>query len=207
MGINVKENGGGSYDPVPQGMHQAVCYAVYDLGTQFSEKFGKSMKKVLIMWEIPEERIDIQRKDSGEIVNLPRAISKEYTASLHQKSNLRKQLEAWRGRAFTAEELAGFDLVKLLGVNCMLQVIHQTKGDKTYANVETVVPLMKGMTKKNPENSTKWFSFEDQTEIPDGTPEWVVKKIEAAEEWNASSDPEPPPSDDSGFVPDDDIPF
>ena len=205
MGINVKENGGGNYEPVPEGMHQGICYAVYDLGTQFNEKFGKSIHKVLIMWEIPEERIDIER--NGETINLPRAISKEYTASLHEKANLRKQLEGWRGRAFTPEELKGFDLTKLLSVNCMLQVIHTTKNDKTYANVQTIVPLMKGMAKKAPENPTKYFSFEDGTTIPEGTPEWVVKKIEAAEEWN--TDPQSPV--DQGSEPpwpeDDQIPF
>lgn len=201
MGINVKENGG-QRDPIPVGMHQGICYAVYDLGTQFNEHFGKSIHKVLIMWELPEERIEIER--NGEMVNLPRAISKEYTASLYKKANLRKELEGWRGKPFTAEELQGFDLTKLLGANCMIQVMHNDKG---YANVQTVVPLMKGMVKKPLENQTKWFSFEDGNQIPEGTPEWVVKKIEAAEEWNASSDPEPPPSDDWAPPIDDDIPF
>jgi len=106
-------------------MHKAICYGVYDLGTQFNETFGNKNHKVLLQWELPEARIDIQK--DGEDLNLPRAQSKIYTLSLHEKANLRKDLESWRGKSFTATELEGFDLKNLLGVDCQLQVIHKTE--------------------------------------------------------------------------------
>jgi len=37
-------------------------------------------------------------------------ISKRYTMSLGEQSTLRKDLESWRGKKFTPEELQGFDL-------------------------------------------------------------------------------------------------
>jgi hypothetical protein len=73
---------------------------------------------------------------------------KRYTLSLHEKANLRRELETWRGKKFTAEEGEGFDLEKLLGANCQLQVIHNEKDDGTvYANVQAIVPAGRGLEK------------------------------------------------------------
>ncbi|MHA1379626.1 MAG: hypothetical protein ACTSRG_14730 [Candidatus Helarchaeota archaeon] len=44
--------------------------------------------------------------------------------SLHAKATMRKFLESWRGKKFTKEELEGFDLQKILGKPCQLQIIH-----------------------------------------------------------------------------------
>ena len=211
MGLTAKETSGGNFNPVSEGLHQAVAYCLYDLGTQYNEKFGKSNHKVLIGWEIPTERIDVER--DGQMVNLPRAISKQYTLSLHEKAQLRKELESWRGKAFTEHELEGFDLTKLLGVNCMIQVIHKHKDGKTYANVANVVSLPKQMPKVEPENPCKYFSFEEhQDEIPEGTPDWIKDIIKASEEWghiqgNGGSSETGFPYDDAPPPSDDDIPF
>jgi len=212
MALMAKKPEGGNFDPVTQGLHQAVCYALYDLGTQFQEKFGKSVHKVLIGWEIPGERIEVDR--DGTKLNLPRAISKQYTLSLHEKANLRKDLESWRGRAFTEEEVEGFDLKKLLGANCMIQVIHKTKDGKTYANVTNVVQLPRGMTKCNLENPQQYFSFEEhQDETPERTPEWIMDIIKASSEWAQITRGEIPgeeygePFGDNEQIDVDDLPF
>ncbi len=211
MGLTAKKPEGGNFEPVSQGLHQAVCYALYDLGTQFQEKFGKLIHKVLIGWEIPEERIEIEK--DGVKKNLPRAISKEYTLSLHEKSILRKELESFRGKPFSEAELEGFDLTKIIGANCMLQILHKTKDGKTYANVANVVQLPKGMTKKVRENPAQYFSFEEhQDNIPDNTPDWIKDKIKASEEWAHITNGETPVDDRSVTDGDprpveDDIPF
>lgn len=211
MGLIATDKGGKNFDPIPQGIHQAISYGIYDLGTHFSEKFGKSNHKVLIIWEVSKQRIDIEKE--GELVNLPRAISKQYTLSLHQKSNLRKDLESWRGRAFTVEELKGFDLKRVLGANCSLQILHKTVDDKTYANVSSVLPMMEGMTKLNAENELRFFSFEDNGhDIPEGTPDWIKDIITKADEWEGTKyeEEESPPDmteEDPGFESEDDIPF
>jgi len=190
---------GGSFDPVPEGMHHAVCYGVYDLGTQYSEKFDSHAHKMLIQWEIPGERIDVER--DGVKMNLPRAISKIYTVSLNEKANLRKDLQAWRGKAFTETELKGFDLKNILGKNCMLQVIHNQKDNKTYANITTLTPLPKGSTPLKAENPLRFYSINDHRgAIPEGTPEWVENIIKAGDEWASMGN-------GSQYVPDDDVPF
>ena len=211
MGLIANDKGGVDFDPIAQGVHQGICYGLFDLGTQFSEMFGKWAHKILLCWEIPEERIQIEK--DGKKLDLPRAISKEYTLSLGTKSNLRKDLETWRGRAFTPDELSGFDVKNILGKNCLIQIIHQPKGDKIYANVASITPLMKGVTAKNPENPLKYFAFGDNMDIPEGTPEWIVKKIQASKEWKAlnanPSHPEelPPVDSYSQSIDEDSIPF
>lgn len=211
MGFVVKDNGGYDIEPIPEGMHHAICYAVYDLGTQHSDTFNNDSRQLVIIWELTEERIEIEK--DGKKQNLPRAISKMFTASLGKKANLRKALEAWRGRVFTAEELEGFDLVKLLGINCQLQILHKTKENKTYANIMSIVPLSKGMTSKKPENPTKYFCFDDGSDLPADTPEWIMEMIQKSAEWqsNGKKQEEPPPpswlQDGSQPPPNDDVPF
>lgn len=206
MGLTAKDPGGSrdDFDPTPEGLHPAIAIGVYDLGTQYSEKFGKSTHRVLLMWELPECRIEIEKAEGTQ--NLPRAISRQYTLSLHQNALLRQHLEMWRGRAFSETELVqGFNLKKLLGVNCTLQVIHNKGEERTFANVSAVMPLMKGKNRK-PENPLRFFSFEDGKDIPEGTPEWIAKIINEAEEARGVAS-EPVPEFEEGEIPDEAPPF
>ncbi|MBF0102064.1 MAG: hypothetical protein HQK77_14270 [Desulfobacterales bacterium] len=196
MGLTAKDKGGKDFEPVAEGLHHAICYAVIDIGTHFNAAFGKWHHQCYIMFELPDIRIEIEGK------YLPRAISKKFTVSLHEKAELRKYLTTWRGRAFTEEELQGFDITKLMGVNCFIQIIHAKKNDKTYANIASITPLTKGVQKKELENKPIYFSFEDgMTNIPEGVPGWLVDQIKSAKEWGGQSGAEQ--QDDVS----DDIPF
>jgi len=175
-----KQTGGADFEPVSEGVHQAVCTRIYDLGTQFNEHFGTQAHKVMITWEITDEIIEIE----GECA--PRNISKEYTLSLHKKASLRSALEAWRSKKFTDRELDGFDLKRLIGANCQLQIIHVNKNGKTFANIAAIMALPKGSEKAEPDNGTYVYSQEDGVNIPEGTPEWIRKKIMDAEEWDTN---------------------
>ena len=119
-----------SFEPCPEGLHQAVCVDVVDLGLQ-DTPWG-SKHKVELRWQV-----DQINERAGRRFEL----RKRYTNSLHEKAALRKDLECWRGRKFTEEELNGFDLEKLLTINCQLQVIHTLSDEgKTYDNVQAIVP-------------------------------------------------------------------
>jgi hypothetical protein len=200
-----KDGGGGGFEQVSEGVHRGVCYSIYDLGTHRDDKYQKDVHKVLLIWELPDERIEVER--NGEKKDLPRVISKKYTLSLGEKATLRKDLQTWRGRAFTPEELKGFDLKNVLSKNCQLQVIHTTKEKgKTYANVAAIIPMPKNSAKFSPENPVRFFSFADGSlEIPDGTPDWIKDEIKASEEWQTLSGFDPGQQPESN--PDDDIPF
>lgn len=164
MGRYAKE--GGTFTPCPPGLHVARCIRLIDLGTQHSMYEGKEnvREQVIVQWEIPGETIDT---DDGP---QPMIVSKFYTNSLGERANLRADLESWRGRQFTPDELGGFDLEKILGVPAMVNVIHNDKGK---AQVKGVMPLPRGTTcppQVNP-SSAFWLDPWDDgafTALPEG---------------------------------------
>lgn len=178
------KEGGGEIYLIPEDSYQAVCSQIYDIGHQFSELYGKAAHQCIVIWELLEERNKFTK--DGIDYDYPRQISNFYTVSLHEKSRLRKDLESWRGRAFTPDELAGFDIHKLIGANCMLQIIHKTKDTKTRAVIASITKLPKGIVPTTPESKTVVYSMEDGV-WPSETPEWVIKRIKESEEWKAKA--------------------
>src|SRR5208337_1405024 len=107
---------------------------------------------------------------------------KRYTLSLHEKAALRKDLESWRGRTFTEEELKGFDVENVLDVPCLLNVIHNGTSGTVYANVSGIMKLPKSMQP---------IKGRDYVRVQDREP----KRSDAA------------PAPDWGEITDDDVPF
>lgn len=180
----IAKNSGGSFEPVPQGTHQARCFAQISLGTQHSENYPDSFK-VMLMWELPEQTLE---RDGEQV---PMVISKEYTCSLNEKANLRRDLVSWRGREFTEPELAGFDVAQVVGAPCLLNVINttNTKG-KTYAKIASISPLPKKMqAEKQVHQSVKYEIEMGKCDVFQKLPEWVQKKICACVEWNTAPQP------------------
>ena len=132
----IAKNNKGEFTPAPEGLHPAVCCDVVDRGVVESQ-WGES-HQVEVRWQL---------EDKDPKTNRPFMVQRRYRLSLHEKSSLRPMLEAWRGRKFSQEELEGFDLEKLIGVNCQVQVIHNIKDNGVYANVQAVVPAPKNGTK------------------------------------------------------------
>lgn len=127
-----------AYTPAPAGVHQAVCVDVIDKGVQPNQfKPGTTQRKIDIAWQLDEKR------DDGKKI----VAYKRYTLSLNEKATLRKDLESWRGRAFTRDEEMGFDVEQILGANCLINIQHATKENRTYGNVVAVMPLARGMGK------------------------------------------------------------
>jgi hypothetical protein len=124
MSIVLKQK---QYTPAPEGIHAACCVDVVDLGV-IEGQFGPK-HKCRITWEIVTPMADGRRFST----------SKTYTMSLHEKATLFKDLKAWRGRPFTAEELKGFDLEKVLGAPCQLVITHSEVEGKVYANVTAIL--------------------------------------------------------------------
>lgn len=174
---------------VPSGTHQAVCYDVWDVGNQrqvFRDKSGKEtvniLHKVYLAFEVNK------LMPSGPMQGKRMTISKQYTLSLSRKANLKKDLEAWRGKVFTAEELKGFVLDKLIGVNCNLSVIHnETKDGKRFANISTISTLMEGLTPMIQENKRS-------------EPDWVKKMKEKAIKEEPKVEEPLPQYDESGQI-------
>ena len=134
--MSLTAKAGENFQLTPEGTHLARCFRIVDLGTQHNEQFSKFQHKILISWELPAELMEDGR---------PFSVSKRYTLSLGEKSSLRADLEAWRGRAFTEEELQGFDIKKLIGATCYLNIAHKKNGEKTYTNITAIMKLPKGI--------------------------------------------------------------
>ena len=138
----IVENKGGNFEQTPFGMHLARCYRIVDLGTQKTEYMGqtKFMHKIMIGWEVHAT------DDEGNKINMrdgrPFAMFKNYTLSWSEKSNLRLDLQSWRGKPFSPEEMRKFDLKNVLGAWCMINVVERSgKDGKMYANVSGVTPV------------------------------------------------------------------
>lgn len=136
MPIIAKETGG-NFKPAPAGAFAAVCCDVVDLGMKETEYAGtKSLKhKIRVVWQVADVDPAIGKRP---------LVSQRYTLSLHEKAALRKDLQSWRGRTFTPSELQGFDVEKVVGASCLLNIVHSADGQ--YANVSAIMPLPKGMT-------------------------------------------------------------
>lgn len=172
MSLTVNGSSATNIDPIPEGTHLGVCNMLIDLGMQYNETYKNTARKVLIGWELPEETIELE--DGTH----PRMISKRYTASLNESANLRQDLAAWRGRDFTPEELAAFDLRNIIGKSCLLTVIHKESNGKTYANIQSVAALPKGMQKGELTDGSTIFDLDaDPIDAVETLPKWIAEVI------------------------------
>jgi hypothetical protein len=139
---------GSNFTPAPAGAHRAVCIGFIDLGTQKVEYQGQASHKRLIRirWELADEFMD-----DGK----PFTISKRYTWSMSDKATLRKDLESWRGKPFEKADFgpSGFDTKKLLGVPCLITIVHKDGQNGIFANIAGISPLPKGMEKPGGHNN------------------------------------------------------
>lgn len=190
MEIIASTNSGSSFEPIPAGTHVARCYSMIFLGTIKTDFQGqeKWQPKVQITFELPLEK-RVFKEENGE---QPFVKSKEYTLSLGDKANLRKDLESWRGKKFSDDEAKGFDICKLLGKACMISIVHTEKNGNTYANIGSISGLPKGMTCPEQINPTFEFSVTEFDEDKfQHLPQFLQDKVKGSIEFQKMiSDPE-----------------
>jgi hypothetical protein len=177
------DNGGGEFAQAPVGTHPARCVKMIDIGTQRGEYLGQVniRRQCIVGWELPNESIP-----EGEAKGKPFVVSRFYTASLNEKANLRKDLENWRGRTFTAQELLGFDSQNILGKPCMVSVIHNDKGK---ARVSGIMALPKGMHVPPQINPSVYFSLEEfDDKVFESLSDGYKKLIAASPEYQSLKD-------------------
>lgn len=191
MSLIVKEPEGNSkFPPIEPGTYPAVCCGVIDIGEHYSELYQKTSRKVLLVWELPYETV---HTDDGD---KPRTISETYSASLGDKASLRKMLESWRGKPFTADELKGFNIANLLGVSCNINIINtETKEGKTFAKVQAVTRPLKGSAPIVGGLDKVLFDLDAPDALTgiESLPEWIQKRIkESVTYTNMTAAPEFP---------------
>ena len=213
MGFIAKDSGDSNYKRVPSGAFIGRCYSLIDLGTQHTDgQFGaKDQHKIQIGWELfgeDDNGTPLTVEFNGK--TMPMTIKKSYTVSLHEKSSMRRDLASWRGRDFSEEEAAAFDVAKLIGAYCMVNVTVSESGGKTYSNVAglTRLPSVFKDSKPNPVHANVIFDLDaPDMELFASFHEKLQEAIKRAPEWRKGAplpDSYPAPAAD-GF--DNDITF
>jgi hypothetical protein len=133
------------------GFQHAVCSHVTDIGEQ-QTAYGMK-EKVVLSFELNQKMSD----------GRPFMISNFFTKSLYDQAALRAFLKNWRGKDLTADELKSFDLDRLIGVNCMLNLVENVaKNGKTYVNIGSIAKCAKETPVIRPTGQP--------------LPEWIAKK-------------------------------
>ena len=167
---------GGDYEQPEVGSFAAICYKVVDMGTQTTSYKGEDKKahKLIIYWELGQKMKD----------GRPFSVSQRYTVSLHEKANLRKTLEAWRGKKFSQEDLDTFNEKKILGRPCLLSLVASEDGK--YINVTNVTSVPVGLPIPEQVNPSSFLSLQkeefDQT-VFDALSDNLKAKIMLSPEW------------------------
>ena len=120
----VKENAMQFEEPKP-GSHIAICFGLIDLGTQihnFQDKTTHS-RDLRILFELTGPKMVGKYREENK--GKPFVVGVTCKQSLHPKANLRKLLVGWRGRDFTKEELAGFEIDVLVGKPVRLAMVQR----------------------------------------------------------------------------------
>lgn len=209
----ISESSGGNFTPTPEGQHIMVCSRIIDMGTQpGSAQFPTPKRKIRIFWELPNEKVEYTDKD-GNAQSGPVLHSEQYTVSFHEKANLRKTLESWRGSKFTQADFAGppngFHLSKLLGVPALAQIVHDHKDGTTYANLNSIMMPPKEMFDQYKDCIAGERLFFDLDAFDQGVfdtlSDRVKEKIMSSPEFQRLNETTPPPASDQ--VSEDEIPF
>ena len=207
MSIIATNNGvGGNFEPIPTGNYPARCFSMIHIGTIEDTILGqtKILNKVRITWELPTE-LKVFKEENGE---QPMVISKEFTLSLHEKSTLRNFLKNWRGKDFTEEEAKAFDVTKLIGVPCMLNITHKKSkdGQRVYAEIGSISAMPKGFVCPNQINDSFIFTYDDfDNETFMNLPEFLRLKMVTSVEFKKIQGIEHEENSDTNN--DDDLPF
>jgi hypothetical protein len=169
------------------GSYSAVCQSVHDIGIQNTTYKGKADKKhqIIIVWEIDE------KMKEGDFAGKHFTVSRTFTLSMGEKSNLRKTIVSWRGQDFASDDEAfDFDIEKVIGKPCLVTLTTTKEGDKEYQNVSSVVKLPKGMNEIKaelpPAHIFKWIENKKESVI-NKTAEALKKEFEATEADDSDS--------------------
>lgn len=169
---------------IPEGTYPARLISVIDLGIQPQTDWqtGEATDpkpRILCTWELPTETQEMTGED-GEAVDMPRLISKEYTSSNFDQSNLMKLIKALAA----GERISS--VVQLLGVECMLNIGSTVTGN---AKVTSVMRAPKGMPVAEAVNPITSFDFDaPDRKLFEAQVGWIQQKIRGAVNYTGWAD-------------------
>lgn len=182
MALIAKKKTKSSVPPLDADTYPAVCIGVVDLGEQHSELFKNYQNKVMFLFEICGETVDVD----GEAK--PRWLSKEFTLSLSEKSNLAKTIAAWTGVELTEDT---YDVTQLIGKPAMVVVTVKETENGTFNDITVIASPPKKMQMPEAESETICFEIENwNDEVFAKLPEWIQNKIKKSTEYQTKYAPD-----------------
>ena len=207
MSLTISGEGGGEALPkLQQGIYLGTCFRIVDMGTTERDYQGTKSKKtrVHITFEVAEA-LDPNNNETLMPDGRPFVVSKTYTASLYEMAALRKDLQSWRGKSFTEEELKGFDITNLLGCTARIEVGHTAQTDTSPGGNPKILSLQRpdgGSQQVQTHNNQESFDldiycdFVRGNKTPDGQamadiyetlPPWQKEDISSSYEFIAAA--------------------
>lgn len=169
------------FEQVPAGNHLGVCFLIADLGTQERPAFQGQEKtpcqQIIIGWELTNTIMN-----NGK----PFVVSKKYNVFHSENSNFRQDIGGWLGKGFTDEEFKNINVTEYVGKGALINIVHEVsqKNGKTYANVNSITPLMQDMETPVPVNALTIFDLDNfnQNVFNDLYP-WIQDIIKKSPEY------------------------
>jgi len=181
--MKVKKSSGERVLP-SEGVHEAQLLKIIDLGTQYSEKYDSSARKVILTFELDEKHVF--NEENGE---QPFLIDARFTLKLTARSNFGKFVASWLGKKFADLE-DDLDLNDLFQVPCQLNLVYNKDGDNTYCNIDSVMPVPKSVKYSPTENDTLVFDLDDfDADTFESLPDWLQETIGESPEYKEISKP------------------
>jgi hypothetical protein len=146
------------------------------LGTQ-QTTYGPKYQ-VMFMFEL----LDITNT-SGQ----PFVLRRTYTAMLDPMGALRPDLIGWIGHDLRTDEWDRFDLTSLLGTCCLIGVKHETRSDRTFANITSIMRRPEGTPDRSGSKTGQVaFSLDDEpfdSAAYAALPQWLQRTIAQSPEY------------------------
>ena len=183
MGLKVEDRAKPKLPPVDPGVYIAICVGVIDLGEQYSEKFKNYRNEVQIVWELVGETVEVEGEQK------PRQLSRTFSVAASKKSSLRGFISGWNGVQYSDEQFQELDLFDQAGKTCQVNVVLNDTGE--YANVDSAIPLPKGMPA--PTTDTPFILWNMDEWSDDGfaaLPDWVREKIQKSTQYQKQHAPD-----------------
>lgn len=180
--MKIKDRAKPKTPPVEPGVYMAVCVGVIDLGEQYSEMYKSYSNKVKFVWALPGETIEVEGKTEE------RQLSREFSIATKKTSKLRTFLGSWNSKNYTDEEYMDLDLFDQVGKACQLNVVLNDTGE--YANVDSVMPIPKGMPA--PVSKTAFFTWDMEAwddAVFASLPEWTQEQIKKSTQYQKDHAP------------------
>ena len=181
--MKIKDRAKPKLPPVEPGVYMAICVGIIDLGEQYSDKFKTYANKILFVWELVGETVEVDGEQK------PRQLSKEFSISSSKKSNLRGFISSWNGKTYSDDEFADLEIFDQIGKACQLQVVLNETGE--YANVDNLMQIPKGFPIPKSETTPILWDMDNWNEEVFATiPEWIQEKIKASTQFQKEHAPD-----------------